>query len=141
MTFPHRNRNCRRSRDFGALRSAPVSLFLLNDRVVSLLIMVVCKKGGFKKAGFGGYSWTSKTGTRVQKPVSLDPQNRNEGTKKGMMVPKPGTKVYSPRPPFYRTALLIPLDHMESKEAPTLSTQNVESKARSFTRRLPWFNP
>ena len=33
-----------------------------------------------------------KPGTRVQKPVLLDPQNRNEGTRNGTTVQKAGTK-------------------------------------------------
>ena len=37
------------------------------------------QKGGFQKGGFGG--------------CSLDPQNRNEGTKNGMTAPKNGTRV------------------------------------------------
>ena len=40
------------------------------------------QKGGFQKSGFRGWSWTPRTGMRVKKPVFLDPQNRNEGTKK-----------------------------------------------------------
>ena len=47
------------------------------------------QRGGFQKGGFGGCSWPqkhrnegTKTGTRVQKPVFLDPKNWNEGIKK-----------------------------------------------------------
>ena len=65
-------------------------------------------KGGFQKGGFGRCSWTpksgnegTKTGTRVQKPVFPDPQNRK----------KNGATAHPPKPPFYKTALLFTLDH------------------------------
>ena len=38
---------------------------------------------------------------------------RGEGTKNGRTVPKTGTRAHSPKPPFYKTALLFPLKSRE----------------------------
>ena len=71
------------------------------------------QKDGSQKGGMGGFGG-----------CSLDDPNWNEGTKNGTTVPKTGTRVpktgttvpktgtraRSPKPPFYRTTLLFPLD-------------------------------
>ena len=41
---------------------------------------------------------------------TTDPKNRNEGTMNGTTVPKPGTRAHLPKPPFYKTSLLFPLE-------------------------------
>ena len=38
------------------------------------------------------------------------PKTRNEGACGCSLVPKTGTRAHSPKPPFYETALLFPLD-------------------------------
>ena len=75
----------------------------------SLMSLGGLQKGGSQKSGFGRCSWTPKTGTMVPKPERWY-QNRNEGTKSGTTVPKTRTRVHSPKPSFYKTALLFPLD-------------------------------
>ena len=46
-------------------------------------------------------------GTKTGAP---GPQSRNEGTKNGLTVQKTGTRAHSPKPSFYKTALLSPLE-------------------------------
>ena len=56
------------------------------------------QKGGFQKGGFGRCSCGdggTKAETRVQQPVFLDPQNRNEGTKNGTAVQQTRTRAHS----------------------------------------------
>ena len=66
-------------------------------------------KGWFPKGWFGGCSLDPQTGTNMQKRND-GTKNRNGGTKTGTTVPKTATRVHSPKPPFYKTALLFPLD-------------------------------
>ena len=54
------------------------------------------QQGGFQKGGFGGCSWTPKPGMGAQK-------NRNDGTQNW-------NRRTCAKPPFYKTALLFPLD-------------------------------
>ena len=67
------------------------------------------RKGGFQKGGFGGCSPVPKTGMKVHSDVP-----RYEKPERGhiQMFPgtKTGTRVHSPKPPFYENALLFPLD-------------------------------
>ena len=61
-----------------------------------------------KKGGFGGYSPVPKTGTRVRSHVPPE-QNRNDGDVH--MFPRNENRnegTFSPKPPFYETALLSP---------------------------------
>ena len=79
------------------------------------------QKGGFQKGGFGGCSCTKnwnegtfacspgmKTGTRVRSHV---PQEQ-----------KPETRVHSPKPPFYETALYLPVKLLGNYDWWTLLT-------------------
>ena len=43
---------------------------------------------------------------RVQKELNDGTKSRNEGTKKGAMVPKTGTRAHAPKPPCYTSTLL-----------------------------------
>ena len=52
---------------------------------------------------------TAKTGMRVQKPERQH-QKPKQGYKNGTTVPETGTRAPSPKPPFYKTALVFPLD-------------------------------
>ena len=61
----------------------------------------VRKKGGFQKMFLGTKNRNDGTKNRT-----MDPQNQNAGTKNGTTVPKTGTRAHSPKPPFYKTALL-----------------------------------
>ena len=42
--------------------------------------------------------------------VLADVENQNEGTFRGSPGPKTGMRAHSPKPPFYETALLFPLE-------------------------------
>ena len=66
------------------------------------------QNAGFQQGGFGGCSWTPKTGTRVQKAERWYQKTGTvEGTENGTAVPKTGTRAHSPKPPFYKTALFL----------------------------------
>ena len=67
-------------------------------------------------------------------------QNQNECTFRCSPVPKTGTRVHSPKPPFFETALLFPLDlelHCNAKK-PFPQTSNAK---KPFPRRAMQRNP
>ena len=64
---------------------------------------------GFPKGGFGGCSPVPTTGTEVHSDV---PRYQKPERSYIRMFPgtKTGTRAHSPKPPFYETALLFPLE-------------------------------
>ena len=58
-------------------------------------------------------------------------KNRNEGVKEGTTVPNTGTRAHSPKPPFYKTALLFPLDMVYTPLISGLSGTKIASQNRS----------
>ena len=79
------------------------------------------QKGGFQKGGFGGCSpGTNKT---EQGYIQMFPGTKN-GTRVHLDVPwdHTGTRAHSPKPPFYETALLFPLDRGLDKYPQEIAT-------------------
>ena len=65
----------------------------------------ICR--GFAKGWFPkGWFWRMFPGVK----------NRNEGTFGCSAVPKTGTRAHSPKPPFYETALLFPLEFIRKAQ-------------------------
>ena len=77
-------------------------------------IAIVCApephKGGFQKGWF--WRMFSRNENRNEGYIRMFPrnENRNEGTFACAPERKTGTRVRSPKPPFYETALLSPLE-------------------------------
>ena len=69
-----------------------------------------CKRVVSQRVVLADVPWTPKTGTRAQKKRTDGTKSRNEGTKDGATVQETGTRAHSPKPPFYKTALLFPLE-------------------------------
>ena len=74
------------------------------------------QKGGFHKSCFLRMFLGTKNRNEGAKKRNDGPQkpewgkNRKEGTKKRNDGTKTGTRVHLPKPPFYKTALLFPLE-------------------------------
>ena len=81
--------------------------------------------GGSQKGGFGGCSSVPQTGTRVHSDV---PRTKNQ--KEG---PKIGTRAHSPKPPFYETALLFPLEPLSFALRPIAHCRDHSWEAQLWT--------
>ena len=74
-----------------------------------------------KRVCFSGCSLDPQNRNEGTKNGMTDPQNQNKGTKSGTTVPKTGTRVHSPNHPFTKPPCLLPLENCKNQDLPKMA--------------------